>query len=146
MVDASVPLPAVPPQPGSVTTATRQSRGWLVALTIVLHGLVGLFTLSIFMFVVPKFRSIAADLDAALPWSTMVLFGVSDILMTWWPVALLVVFGATVGITLLVQRLALGWQIAWLLGALVVPVLVAALTVFALFPIMTAIIERVMAR
>lgn len=49
-------------------------------------------------FVVPNFSGIFADMDAELPLSTLILFSLSDVLVEYWWIILLLIAGAAAGI------------------------------------------------
>lgn len=73
-----------------IKSATRYPNFVFIALVI------ALFVLNIF--VIPTFASMFSRFKVELPWATQVLLGMSDFFVQFWPLMLLVMVGAVVGI------------------------------------------------
>ncbi len=69
-----------------------------LAYPTLLAGVGALTVISLIIFVVPKFVSMFEEFGQALPLPTVVLIGMSGVLLHWWWALAVVIVGATVGI------------------------------------------------
>jgi MSHA biogenesis protein MshG len=58
---------------------------------------IGIAVAVVNVFVIPQFAKVFAKMHLDLPWQTKLLIGTSNFFVTWWPLLLVAVVGATVG-------------------------------------------------
>ncbi len=88
---------------------TSQLKGALIYPVIVIT-VAGLIVLFVMLFVVPKFETILANFDVAMPLPTQIVMGVSRALGTYWYVALAVPVLAVVGFRLALRSESFAWR------------------------------------
>jgi type IV pilus assembly protein PilC len=81
----------------------KQVIGAMVYPLVLLLMCLGLAAV-LFGFVIPRFRLLFKNLDVALPFTTEIMFNLSDKLTAYWPVALGVLIGVAVAIYILLRN------------------------------------------
>jgi type IV pilus assembly protein PilC len=76
---------------------TGKVKGAMVYPGIVLVGMVGVMALMM-LFVVPKISSLYKEFDAALPFSTQIVIGISNFMINFWWIVIAMVVGAIFGV------------------------------------------------